>query len=164
MKANDNLNKSPFFWRIIVTFSGIGYFPVAPGTAGSIAALIPAILIMNYAVYSSLWLLALIAVFTVLGVIGSSIMEKHWCKDPQNIVVDEAVGMWISLLFLPFNWFLVITAFILFRFFDIFKPWGISKLQDMKGGYGIMADDIVAGIAANITTQVLFILVKLFMR
>ncbi len=161
MEQENELNRVPFFWKLITTFFRAGYFPVAPGTAGSILALIPAIFIMVYAHYPYIWLSVLILIFTILGVVGSTIMERHWCKDPQQIVVDEAVGMWISILFIPFRWYLVVASFVLFRFFDIFKPLGLRKVQNLKGGYGVMADDILAGILTNVIIQIVLVMFKI---
>lgn len=146
-------NISLMFWKSITTFFGAGYFPYAPGTAGSLVALLPAMYILLFITHPNLWLLVLILVFGILGVIGSFKLEIIWGKDPQKVVVDEAVGMWISLLFIPPSWFLVLLAFALFRFFDIFKPLGINKTQKLAGGYGVMTDDILAGIVTNLILQ-----------
>jgi phosphatidylglycerophosphatase A len=68
--------------------------------------------------------------------------------------------MWVSMLWLPINLWYVVPAFVFFRFFDIFKPFGIRKTENLKGGTGVMADDILAGVYANLATQVLFIILK----
>ncbi len=156
MKRNKPGNQ--LFWKIITTFGGAGYSPFAPGTAGSLVALIPLFVINEFSVKVDYWILSLIVIFTILGIIGSFKVEKEWGKDPQKIVVDEAVGMWISIYLLPFRWYFILPAFLLFRFFDIFKPLGIEKSQRLPGGYGVMGDDILAGIATNLILQAILVM------
>lgn len=143
-------------WKLIVSGFGLGFIPVAPGTMGAIGALVPAILILRYAAHPYVILVGLAVVFTVLGIIGSNKLQHEWGKDPSRIVVDEVVGMWISLLWVGSGWIPVFSAFILFRFFDIVKPLGIRKTEELPGGIGVMADDILAGIYANLVLQVAF--------
>jgi phosphatidylglycerophosphatase A len=92
--------------------------------------------------------IGLILVFTILGVWSSTIAEKYWGQDPSRVVMDETVGQWIALL--PVScaspWWEILIAFVLFRFFDIVKPLGVRKMESLPRGYGIMADDILAGI------------------
>lgn len=97
-------------------------------------------------------LLTLIFILLGLSITGRSerILGR---KDPPCVVIDEVAGMFISLIFLPYNLRLVILAFILFRILDIFKPYPISKLQKVAGGAGIMGDDIIAGLYTNIILQ-----------
>ena len=95
-------------------------------------------------------------VFTVLGIIGSNKLQQKWGKDPSRIVVDEMVGMWISLLWVGSGWIPLLSAFVLFRFFDIVKPLGIHKTEQLPGGIGVMTDDILAGIYTNLILQVTF--------
>jgi len=146
-------------WKLIVTGFGLGYTPVAPGTMGAIGALVPAILILKYAPVPDLLLASLSLVFTILGIIGSNKLKALWGEDPSRIVIDEMVGMWISLLWVGWGWFPLITAFVLFRFFDIVKPMGIRRTEQLPGGMGVMADDILAGIYANLVTQIAFRLI-----
>ena len=75
---------------------------------------------------------------------------KAGIKDPSEVVIDEVAGMWISLLFLPREVILFLSAFLLFRILDILKPWIIDKVQELKGGLGIMMDDILAGIFTRV--------------
>ena len=75
----------------------------------------------------------------------------------NKIVIDEVFGMTISLLFLPINFITIVIAFVLFRFFDILKPLGIRKAEKLKNGWGVMVDDLVAGIYSNIIIQILII-------
>ena len=71
-------------------------------------------------------------------------------KDSSQIVIDEIIGFWVAMLFLPYNFMMVLFAFVIFRFLDIMKPFPINRLQRIKGGTGVMIDDIVAGIYTNI--------------
>ena len=89
-----------------------------------------------------------IVVFTFAGVWSSSVVEKYWGEDPSRVVVDEMVGTWIALLAVPegAHWGYMLAAFVLFRFFDIVKPLGVRKMESLPSGFGIMADDILAGI------------------
>jgi len=144
------MNQKSLFHIIIATGFGSGFSPVAPGTAGALLAtliwIFPGILFDNS---NSLLILtaALIALFFVLGVWSSNKIEKIWGKDPSRVVVDEMVGVWIALLAADINQiYTVIAAFVLFRLFDIFKPFGIRKMEKLQGGLGIMMDDVLAGV------------------
>ena len=92
----------------------------------------------------------------MLGVWSSSVSERSWGEDPSRVVMDETVGEWIALLAVPASghWGYVLAAFVLFRFFDIVKPLGVRSMEKLKGGYGIMADDILSGIYAAIVIVV----------
>jgi len=127
-----------------------GYSPVASGTVGSAVALafyfIPG--------FESLVFIApSIFIVFVFGMHASVRMEQRYGHDPAEVTIDEVVGMWISLFLLPKKIFIALTAFILFRFFDIIKPFPAHKFDTMHGGFGIMMDDVVAGIYANIILQ-----------
>ena len=137
------------FHYAIATALGSGYFPKAPGTAGSLFAIL-LVFLFNI---PQMTLVLLIIVFTILGIWSAGYVEKEIGDDPAIVVIDEVVGQWIALLFIPFTLIPVITAFILFRVFDIFKPFPIDQSQALKGGYGIIIDDIIAGVYANIIIQ-----------
>jgi len=130
-------------YNLIITFFYLGYLPKAPGTFGSLGALLVWVMIPD-----SLEARSLIFVLTsILGFIACSYALKDFDeKDPSFIVIDEVIGLWLALLFVPKNSFLIILGFVLFRFFDIFKPSIIYAVQFKKGVYGIMLDDIVAGL------------------
>ena len=97
-----------------------------------------------------LWLTAaLVIVFTFAGIWAADKLETYWGEDPSRVVVDEMVGVWIPLLAVPNDdrWFwYVIAAFALFRIFDIAKPLGIRRMESLKGGVGVMMDDVLAGV------------------
>ena len=148
--------------KFIATFGGAGLFPVAPGTVGSIAGLgvLWAISFASSGSYQFLLQLLFLIVFIPVGVIASSAYEKYFGKvDPGEVIVDEVVGIVITLFALPFSLFNIIAGFLLFRFFDIVKPFPIGKLQNIKGGWGVMADDIAAGIVSAIILRLLIILI-----
>ncbi|MGB8959486.1 MAG: phosphatidylglycerophosphatase A [Candidatus Aminicenantales bacterium] len=132
---------------ILATCFGIGFVPLAPGTAASvIIALVYGLILHNlpWPLYASL------VVLVFLG--GSAAAGRYAAElgrpDPSRIVVDEVCGQLIALAFLPGGWLPVGIAFALFRFFDIIKPWPIRKLERLPAGWGIMADDVAAGLAA----------------
>ena len=143
------MKKIPFYHHLIATGLGVGHFPFGPGTMGALLAIVlwyPIATSLSY----SLWLVilwALVIVFTFLGAWSSTVAERYWGEDPSRVVIDEVVGQWITLLAVPAvcSWWHVLVAFILFRFFDIVKPLGVRKMENFKSGWGIMADDILAG-------------------
>ena len=147
--------------KFIATFGGVGLFPIAPGTVGSIAGLVVlwVISFTSSDSYQVILQLLFLIIFIPIGVTASSAYEKHFGKiDPKEVVVDEVVGIMITLFALPFTWINIIAGFILFRFFDIVKPFPIGKLQNIKGGWGIMADDIAAGIVSAAILRILIII------
>jgi phosphatidylglycerophosphatase A len=147
----------PLRSRLAVVFASFGYVgfaPVAPGTVGSAAA-IPFFLLLRLA--HSAWLeIAVCAAIVVAGAWSARITEQALgVEDPGPVVIDEVVGMFVSLLFLPATWLVVLAGFVAFRVFDIVKPWPANRLEDVPGGWGVMADDVMAGIYANLTLQFL---------
>ena len=145
------------YYRLLGTMFFAGYFPFASGTVGSALAL---------ALY---WLLpftengtiaisfALAGLF--LGIPAATWLEQQHGDDPSIVVFDEAVGMWLALVFLPKIWWVALGAFLLFRVFDIFKPQPARYFDRMRGGGGIMMDDAVAGVYANIVMQIVLLFV-----
>ena len=153
------------FHKIISTGFGSGYFPKAPGTAGAVLATIiwfglAFVLSSNFLLIATAFLIIL---FTVLGVWSSGVVEAYWGEDPSKVVVDEMVGVWIPLLAVSnenkYYIYYALAALILFRFFDILKPLGIRKMDKIKGGWGIMLDDILAGLYSLLILCVLIWLV-----
>jgi phosphatidylglycerophosphatase A len=138
----------------IATF-GVGYLPLIPGTFGSMVGVAIFLLL-------GVWQLQVtfIAVIVVLGIWAAFRTERLLgMKDPGKVVVDEVAGQMISLLPLVFlvdgPWFVwVIVSFNLFRLFDIFKPYPAGRFEALRGGFGIMADDLVAGVYAAIGTAI----------
>lgn len=140
---------------IIASALGAGYSPIAPGTVGAILACVCLWLFsfVDFLSTFSVFFISLIVLLTVLGVYSTNFLEKYWGKDPSKVVIDEVIGMFISMLFVPFSFLNVLLALGLFRFFDIAKPLGVKKLEALPKGIGVMADDVLAGIYANITLQ-----------
>ncbi|MGY0037000.1 phosphatidylglycerophosphatase A family protein [Pedobacter sp. NJ-S-72] len=95
------------------------------------------------------------ALLTALGIWSGNIVEEIWGKDHNRVVIDEVVGMCITLLWIPVTPVNILIGLILFRFFDIVKPLFIRRLENLPGGWGVMFDDILAGIYANILLQVI---------
>ena len=130
-------------WRFAATFFYLGKLPIAPGTWGSMGALI---LWLFLPVTTSVHLSVILILF-VLGVYSSQQVAKYMqVHDPSEVVIDEAVGMGISLFMLPHSYGLYLLAFIVFRIFDILKPSLIYQVQNLPGGWGIMLDDVLAGL------------------
>lgn len=153
-----------FINKFFVTAFGVGYLPLAPGTWGSIvgALLIWVATLVDPSFTFSLTFIAAIVVVFFLGVWGSKVVEKEWGEDPTRVVIDEVIGVWIAMLFIPFSWINLFAAFVLFRVFDIAKPFGIRKMEGIGSGWGVMLDDVLAGVYANVLLNVaLYILVML---
>jgi Phosphatidylglycerophosphatase A and related proteins len=146
---------------LIGTGLGMGFSPIAPGTVASVGGLLVAVLLRPYIPFYQWFLLIFIVVFFFLGVYSATKLETDWGKDPSEVVIDEIVGIWISLCFLPQGWGYSLAALVLFRLFDIYKPLYIKKMENLKVGWGIMMDDVVAGIYANVAIQ-LFCLIKVW--
>jgi phosphatidylglycerophosphatase A len=139
-----------FLVKTVSTFFYVGYFPLIPGTAGSVAAVFLFFLIKN----NPLTYLAALLTLLILGFLVSGAAEKIMRKtDPPCVVIDEVCGMLIGLLFLPYDIRLVIIAFLIFRILDTLKPYPISSFEKLKGGWGIMSDDIIAGLYTNLILQ-----------
>lgn len=96
-----------------------------------------------------------------MGVFSGDEVEVDWGKDSSRVVIDEVSGMLIAILFLPHNLYILAGGLVLFRFFDILKPLGIRKLEALKGGTGVMADDVLAGIYSNVLLQLAAIIFHL---
>ena len=130
-------------WRFVATFFYLGKLPFAPGSWGSLGALLLWLLLpVTFSVH-----LSVIIILFVLGGYSSSRMAKYLDDhDPSEVVIDEVVGMGISLFMLPHNFLLYLLSFILFRVFDILKPSYIYRIQNLSGGWGIMLDDVLAGL------------------
>lgn len=133
---------------VVATALGSGYSPVAPGTAGSAVGLL---------LFWPLYLLpaaaqvAAVAILFFAGVAASTRVARGvGLEDPGIVVVDEVVGMWTSLLFLPLTPLTALAGFVLFRILDVFKPYPARQLESLPGGWGIMSDDLMAGIYANL--------------
>ena len=141
--------------EIISTVFYVGRLPIAPGTWGSLIALI-CWYIIKPAISDPLFLLITGGIF-FMGIATSEIMARELSeKDPQEIVIDEWVGMWVSLYLVQHDFLWGLATFFIFRMFDIFKPGPIYEMDQMEGGIGIMMDDVVAGIITCLLMQSLY--------
>jgi len=136
--------------RLIATWFGCGYSPIGPGTAGSLAALVIAWLLVHYANWPSLWFLLPVVALAGPGIWAAGVTARETQqKDPQFVVVDEVLGQWLALAGArSLNLKSWIAAFLLFRLFDIWKPMPVRQLEALPGGTGIVADDLMAGVYA----------------
>lgn len=133
---------------IIATAFGSGYSPIAPGTAGSAVGLL---LFWPLHQLPAAAQVAAVVVLYFVGVAASTRVARGvGIEDPGIVVVDEVVGMWTSLLFLPLTPTMAVAGFLLFRVLDVFKPYPARQFESLPGGWGIMTDDLMAGIYANL--------------
>lgn len=138
--------------RVLATFFGLGLAPLVPGTVASAAAA----LLFKFSLHSLAWPLYGLMVLIIFFA-GAAASDRYAVElgrpDPGRIVIDEVCGQLIALAFLPPGWPAVAVSFALFRFFDIIKPGPIRKLEKLPGGWGIMADDVAAGLAAAVLAR-----------
>ena len=129
-----------------------GRFPIAPGTAGTVVGVLLYLLLQHL---SPLWYGAACAGVAVLGTWAAGYADRILgTKDSPSIVIDEIAGFLAAMLLIPFLWGYVVAGVILFRFFDILKPWPLNRLQDVPGGPGVMLDDIGAAVYTNVILNV----------
>ena len=141
---------------VLSTWFGSGCLPIAPGTFGTLAA-VPLILVLNnFGIwYSAFTLLIVVGIAVWSAGLTEDLLEK---KDPSEIVIDEVAGFLLATALLPFSWLALGLVFFLFRFFDILKPYPIKHLERLRGGIGIVMDDILAGLYACAGTWVILLL------
>ena len=148
--ADSEKDSRPLLGLAIATTFGVGYVPVAPGTFGSAAGL-------------ALWMLlpaspwvhaAAIAALFVMGSIAGNVAERHFGRtDPRQVVVDEVMGMLITLFMNPVGLWGAFLGFLLFRATDVIKPYPANRLERLPGGIGVMADDAMAAVYANLALR-----------
>jgi phosphatidylglycerophosphatase A len=132
----------------LATVAYCGYFPIAPGTAGSAAGLLVYVLV--WWTRSPIFEVALIAVTFVVGTWAATHAERYFGGiDPGPVVIDEVLGMLVTLAFIPVGWSGALAGFVIFRVLDVIKPYPANRLEKFHGGFGIMADDAMAGLYAN---------------
>ncbi len=169
------LNKlKTYIFTLLSTFLGIGFFPFMSGTVASITIAIIWWLVPDYYFYNPIekiiyfdsffYFSIVLVIFSLISVYISSISERKFGHDASCIVIDEVVGYLFAVIFLPKTIMITIYALILFRIFDISKPLFINKLQNLPGGWGIVFDDIAAGIASNIILQILLLIKPEFFK
>jgi phosphatidylglycerophosphatase A len=166
------------YLALAIATCGVGYFPIAPGTLGALVgvglyltiwsgldqlltsrALANRLTTVHVFTPLMAFMLLVILVVTLIGIWAASRTEKvQQKKDPSIVVIDEVAGQMIALLSGPFwiqTWWSILTAFILFRLFDIWKPYPVRRLEGLESGLGIMADDVLAGVYALIVNSLL---------
>lgn len=178
LKRTKEKKKTPLdYFSLAITTCGVGYLPIAPGTWGSavgvliylavawVEGLIAVHLLQNGwgGEQITAWIhvvnLILFLLFCLLGIWGATRATKLFHhKDPSQAVVDEVMGQLIVFLFIPFalHWFYLVAGFLLFRLFDIWKPYPIDSLQNLPAGIGVCADDILAGVYAGTCLALLY--------
>ena len=131
----------------LATWFGCGYFPWGPGTAGSLAAVLIAAALHSCFGVGRSGLAVLVLVFVLPGIWASTRTARILnTEDPGLVVVDEVLGQWLTLLGAStLNWKTFLAGFLLFRLFDIWKPWPIRRLENLPEGTGIVVDDLGAG-------------------
>lgn len=138
--------------KMVTSFFYLGHSPFMPGTMGSLAGLVLYYLVKDRDIVYAFTLLFLFG----LGVMFAGEAEKIYKrKDASMIVIDEACGMLLALFFVPYNLFLVVLGFFLFRIFDILKPPPAKRMERLTGSMGIMFDDIVAALYTNFILQII---------
>jgi phosphatidylglycerophosphatase A len=137
-----------FLARFLATAGYIGYAPAAPGTAGSLVAL--PIIWLAYPALSPAAAVFSVSMVFLIAVWSAGRQAGEQEKDPQHVVIDELVGQLIAMLVIPVGIFTIAAGFVLFRMFDVFKPFPSRQSEKLPGGWGIVMDDVVAGIYANI--------------
>lgn len=171
-------NKTPLdYLAVALATWGVGFIPVAPGTWGSAVGVGIYLFVRQFEILSradiaaykrtveqiTAWNYAVNAcallIFCSIGIWAASRAAKIFDdKDPQTVVVDEVIGQLIVFLFVPFDisWKLIFAGFLLFRLFDIWKPYPIDSLQNLSGGIGVCADDILAGVYGGVCLAVIY--------
>ncbi|HEX8279249.1 MAG TPA: phosphatidylglycerophosphatase A [Segetibacter sp.] len=146
--------------KLVATVLGIGYVGKGGGTIAAALCCVIWIL-MPASNYSNYWQIFITVLVLCLGVWSGNAVDAVWGKDSSKVVVDEVAGMMVTLLFIPASIKYIGTGLILFRFFDIVKPLFIKKMELLPKGWGVMADDILAGVYAHILLQ-LIVFYKIF--
>ncbi len=140
------------------TGAGVGFLPGMPGTYGTAVAVLLYAAVAHLPAWHFLLFTFTFSLFSIwVAGLAEGIFAQH---DSQKIVIDEIAGYLVTLLFIPFAWKYALMAFLVFRFFDMLKPWPIRLIdQKWKGGWGVVGDDLLAGVFANLVMQVLIRLI-----
>lgn len=148
--AETEKSSRPRFALALATALGVGYVPVAPGTCGSAVGLLVWMVLPASALVQATAIVALFAI----GSWSGGVAERHFgTTDPAPVVIDEVMGMLITLFLNPVGWAGAAGAFLLFRIADVIKPFPANRVERLHGGIGVMADDAVAAIYANLALR-----------
>jgi phosphatidylglycerophosphatase A len=151
------------FAVFVATAGYCGYFPIAPGTVGSAAGLVVYAFVRW--VQSPILETGLILGLFVLGTWAGTMAEHYFGGvDPGPIVIDEVVGMLITLAFIPVGWSGALAGFVLFRIFDVIKPYPAGRFERLHGGLGVMSDDAMAAVYANVSLRLLIWMLPAWIR
>lgn len=153
MRPKNNAKIYMLYDKILTTALGAGYSPFGPGTMGALVGTLCWVLGYFVIDFGTLQIITGVCVifFTLISIRPINRLETIWGKDPSRVVIDEVVGVWICLLAVPDEpnntrlWIYVMLAFALFRLFDILKPLGIRRMENLPGSWGVMMDDVLAG-------------------
>jgi phosphatidylglycerophosphatase A len=138
----------------LATFGFAGYAPAAPGTAGSLAALVLFALVRSRG--SAALEVAVLVIVSAVGVWAASRAERHFGReDPGQVVIDEVAGTLLTLALVPVGVPGALLGFLVFRVLDIAKPWPVRRFEELPGGLGIMADDLMAGVYGQVVMRTL---------
>lgn len=146
--------------KILSTCFGISFFPVAPGTFTSVVAVFCYYFLP--ALHNPLLLFSLVLLCSGVGIWAGGVMEEQYGNDPSIVTIDELAGQWLALVALPEGALPLLLSLAFFRLFDIAKPGPVDALQRLPGGWGIMLDDLLAGLFANLSVRALLLLLSLF--
>jgi phosphatidylglycerophosphatase A len=144
------------FIKIVSTFFYSGYFPKMPGTFGTLTGAV-----LYYFITVCFEPSPMQFCFITLIIIGISIIFSHYSikifntSDPNVVVIDEVAGFFVAVLFIPFSVLNLVTAFLLFRLFDVWKPLFVKNCEQFSGGLGITMDDVAAGVLANVCLRII---------
>jgi len=141
---------------IYATGFGCGYVPIIPGTVGSLLA----VLIYWFFPIESFTLITISVILFLFGILAATVVENFEGKDSGKIVIDEITGQLLTLVFIPFSGMNIIIGFVLFRIFDIWKPYPINISQKLPKGWGIMIDDVLAALYANVALRAILLIIN----
>lgn len=137
--------------------------PFAPGTWGTLVGNLVIIALWQMGLLASIWTIPLLTIaWSLIGYWSITQLPEDWQHDDQRIVIDEVVGVWLTLAFVPISWLTIVLSFILFRVFDIWKPLGIRRFDNLKSDFSVIVDDLVAGVYANITLRIVLLLLTTY--
>jgi phosphatidylglycerophosphatase A len=145
----------PDGWTLLAAWGPCGFSPIAPGTVGTVGAIPLAWAVSRL---EPLATCSFLLAFLALAVYAATRAGRYWqVVDAPGIVIDEVLGYLVALAFIPFTWKAALLAFLLFRLFDIVKPWPASALDRVKSGLGVVLDDVVAGLYAWVCLRLLLL-------
>jgi phosphatidylglycerophosphatase A len=148
--ADSEKESRPFFALAIASVFGIGYVPIAPGTFGSAAGLLLWMVLPGWPVVQAATIVALLGIGSIVG----NVAERHFARtDPRQVVIDEVMGMLVTLFLNPVGLQGAFVGFLLFRATDVIKPYPANRLERLPGGFGVMADDFMAAVYANLALR-----------